>query len=69
MFINMFKEMFMFIIKILKEKNFLLINLKGKKLGDFFLIYILIKILFFNMLWERWWLEYLYMDINGIYFC
>lgn len=50
MFINMFKEMFMFIIKILKEKNFLLINLKGKKLGDFFLIYILIKILFFNML-------------------
>lgn len=50
MFINMFKEMFMFIIKILKEKNFLLINLKGKKLGDFFLIYILIKLLFFNML-------------------
>lgn len=46
----MFKEMFMFIIKILKEKNFLLINLKGKKLGDFFLIYILIKLLFFNML-------------------
>lgn len=40
---NMFKEMSTLIIKTPKEKNSSSINSKGKKLGDPFLIYILIK--------------------------